>query len=89
MLVTPSTSAIWTMVAIVDSTAAATAAVRTSVVFAARAPIAAIVAVLEMKPEARPAIGRPTSEPKDAHCEMACGADGHDENHEDPDRVRI
>src|SRR4029077_7724727 len=64
MLVTPRTSAIWMIVAIVDNTAAAAAAVRISAVFAARAPIAAIVAVLEMKPDARPAIGRPTRGPR-------------------------
>jgi hypothetical protein len=47
---------------IVDNTALATAAVRASFDFAARAPIAPIVAVLEIKPEARPAMGSPNFE---------------------------
>ena len=89
MLVAARTIAIWTIVAIVDNTAAATAAARTSVVFAARAAIAPIVAVLEMKPDARPAIGRPNTGPKHADRNVARGADGHDENHQDPDRVGI
>jgi hypothetical protein len=44
MLVVAKTSAIWTIVAIVDNTTPATAAAITSVALAARAPIAAIVA---------------------------------------------
>ena len=63
MLVAARTSAIWTIVAIVDNTAPATAAARTSGVFATRAPIAPIVAVLEMKPDARPAMGSPNRAP--------------------------
>src|SRR5664279_6621471 len=63
MLVVAKTRAIWTIVAIVDNTAPATAAARASFALATRAPMAAIVAVLEMKPEARPAIGSPNRAP--------------------------
>ena len=63
MLVAARTRAIWTIVATVDKTAPATAAARISGVFAALAPMAPIVAVLEMKPEARPAIGSPNRAP--------------------------
>src|ERR1035437_8261324 len=62
-LVAPRTIAICAIVAIVDSTAPATADVMTSAVALPRAPIAAIVAVLEMKPDASPAMGSPNLVP--------------------------
>ncbi len=62
-LVAASTSAICTIVAIVESTAAATAAGRIARLAAAREPIAPMVAVLETKPEASPAIGSPALAP--------------------------
>ena len=58
------------MVATVESAAPATAALMTSGLFRARAPMAPIVAVLEMKPDARPAIGK--SEPRSEHREREC-----------------
>ena len=62
-LVAATTAAIWTTVATVERTAPATAAERTSGVFTALAPMAPIVAILEMKPDIRPAIGRPNRAP--------------------------
>src|SRR5579871_422340 len=51
------------IVATVESTAPATAAGRMSPLSAARSPIEPMVAVLEMNPEARPAIGSPKRAP--------------------------
>ena len=63
MLVAASTRDISTMVATVESAAPATAAVMMPGVFRTRVPMAPIVAVLEMKPDAKPAIGRPKRAP--------------------------
>ncbi len=63
MLVAASTRHIWMTVATVESAAPATAALMTSGLFRTRAPIAPMVAALEMKPDARPAIGSPNRAP--------------------------
>ena len=51
------------MVATVESAAPATAAVMMPGFFRTRVPMAPMVAVLEMKPDASPAIGRPKRAP--------------------------
>src|SRR6186713_1897548 len=62
-LVAASTRHSWITVATVESAAPATAALTASGLFRARAPMAPIVAALEMKPDAKPASGSPNRAP--------------------------
>ena len=64
MLIAAITTTNCTMVAIVDSTAPATAPAKMAGVLAARADIAPMAALLETKPAASPATGRPKRTPR-------------------------
>src|SRR5271165_4890545 len=83
-----SSRANWMNVATVEKAAPATAALMLAGSLAARPAIAPIVAVLETKPDARPAMGSPKRAPSARVATSAC-PERHHKDDQEPDAVRV